>query len=458
MRHATDVSALRWLALKDLQILRRSPLLVALLVAYPLLVAVLIGLALSGDPDRPRVAVVNQALSTSVSVGGREIDVADYTDRLLRSVERVPADTRAEALAAVRSGDALAAVVVPRDAIERLQRTLALTGERERPEVEVIVNVADPLEAQLAESTIRARLAEANDALSDRLLQEGIRYLDIILRGGSIGLPLVGDVDVLGLTRAQQLLEGALPAVAPQRRAEVERVSRFARLAVDNLDVSDEILTAISQPIVVRRTRLEGGATALDAFAVAVTITVSLMFVCVLLAAGMLALEREEHAYGRLVRGLVGRTALVAEKAGLAALCALVLGVLLVAGLSLFTEVDWGRAPRWLAALALGALAFSALGVAVGALAREVRAASLLAVLLSLPIAFLALVPSGAVGAGVYDAVRAVSAAFPFRPTLRALDAGLNDTGASLAGPLAHLAALTLAYGAIARLALRRFG
>ena len=448
---------MRWLLLKDLQILRRSPLLVALLVAYPLLVALLIGLALSGGPDRPRVAFVNQALSTSVSVGGREIDVTDYTDRLLGSIERVPADTRAEAIDAVRSGDALGAVIIPPDAIERLQRTLALTGDPERPEIEVIYNVEDPVKAQFVESTIRARLAEANDALSDRLLQEGIRYLDIILRGGSIGLPLVGDVDVLGLDRAQRILEGSLPAVAPARRADVDRVSRFARLAVDNLDVSDEILTAISQPVLVRQTRLEGGSTAIDAFAVAVTVTVSLMFVCVLYAAGMLALEREEHVFGRLVRGLVCRTALVAEKAALAALCAFVLGVLLIAGLALFVEVDWGRAPLWLAALALGALAFSALGVAVGALAREVRAASLLAFALSLPIAFLALVPSGAVGAGLYDAVRVVSAAFPFRPTLRALDTALNDTGAPLAGSLAHLAALTVAYGLVARLALRRF-
>ena len=49
----------------------------------------------------------------------------------------------------------------------------------------------------------------------------------------------------------------------------------------------------------------------------------------------------------------------------------------------------------WLLALAFGALAFGALGVAIGALAREVRAASLLAFLLSLPLAFLALVPVG---------------------------------------------------------------
>jgi hypothetical protein len=76
--------------------------------------------------------------------------------------------------------------------------------------------------------------------------------------------------------------------------------------------------------------------------------------------------------------------------------------------------------------------------------------------MLSLPLAFLALVPSGSVSPALYDATRAVSALFPFRPTLDALDAALNDSG-SLAGPLAHLAALFAAFGLLARLALRRF-
>lgn len=44
---------MRWLLLKDLRILRRSPLLVALLVLYPIVIAVLIGFALSRGPDKP---------------------------------------------------------------------------------------------------------------------------------------------------------------------------------------------------------------------------------------------------------------------------------------------------------------------------------------------------------------------------------------------------------------------
>ena len=66
------------------------------------------------------------------------------------------------------------------------------------------------------------------------------------------------------------------------------------------------------------------------------------------------------------------------------------------------------------------------MGVAIGGLAREVRVASLLAILLALPIVFLALVPSGSVAPALYDAVNVVSALFPFKPALRALDGAIN--------------------------------
>ena len=98
------------------------------------------------------------------------------------------------------------------------------------------------------------------------------------------------------------------------------------------------------------------------------------------------------------------------------------------------------RVCGWLA-LALGAAAFAALGVAIGALAREVRAASLLAFLLSLPLAFLALVPSGAVSRGVNDAIAAISFVFPFKAALQALDAAVNGAAPSLGGSLAHCGA-----------------
>ena len=181
------------------------------------------------------------------------------------------------------------------------------------------------------------------------------------------------------------------------------------------------------------------------------------MFVTILLAAGMLALEREENAFLRLVRGLVSRLALLVEKIALAALCAFPVALAMMAGISLFVSLQWSHFPLWVVGLAVGAVAFGAMGVAIGGVTREVRAASLMAFGVSLPIAFLALVPSGSVSKGVYDVISVISAAFPFKPTLDAMNHALSGTGSDMLLPLGHLLVLAAAFTAIARLALRRF-
>jgi ABC-type transport system involved in cytochrome c biogenesis permease component len=449
---------MRWLLLKDLQILRRSPLLVALLVIYPVVIAVLIGVSLSAGPDKPKVAFANLVPpgQSEFTVGGKKLDAASYASKLFESIDPIRVKTREEAIEKVRSGEALGALVLPPDATQRLRATLGLGGG-DPPTVEVYYNAEDPVKRRFVESTIRSRLAEANDALSDAVLKEAAGYIDVIVTGGQVSIPLVGNVDILGLRRAQAIVEGAINAMpkdAPERVA-LEQVARFARLAADNLDVSKPILGTIGSPVRVKTTVVKGSRTPLDAFAVAVAVTVSLMFITLLLAAGMLALEREEHAFGRLVRGLVSRTALLAEKVGLAALCSFAVTLLMLCGLAAFIGLDWGRAPAWLAALAGGALGFAGMGVAIGALAREVRAASLLALLLSLPVAFLALVPSGAVAANLFDVINVISGLFPFKPALRALDGAIN--GGPVGLPILHLLLLTVAFGTIARLSMRRF-
>jgi hypothetical protein len=446
---------MRWLLLKDLQILRRSPLLVALLVTYPIVIAVLFGFALSGGPEKPRVAVANLVPpgESEFRIGGRTLDAADYADRLFESVDPIEVDTREQAIEKVRSGEALGALVLPADATERLRSTLGLGGG-DPPTVEVYYNAEDPVKRRYVESTIEARLAEANAALSEAVLREAASYIDVIVRGGEIPLPLVGAVQVLGLERSRQIVDSVAEGLPARDRAALEQVSRFARLAAENLDVSRPILASIGSPLRVEQTIVEGERTPLDAFAVALAVTVSLMFVTLLLAAGLLALERDEQAFGRVVR-LVSRTALLGEKVVLSAVCAVIVTLLMLVGLAAFVELDWSRLPAWLAALAGGGVGFAAMGVAIGGLAREVRVATLLAVLLTLPIVFLALVPTGSVAPALYDAVNVVSALFPFKPALRALDGAIN--GGELLVPLLHLVALALAYGGIARIALRRF-
>jgi ABC-2 type transport system permease protein len=261
---------------------------------------------------------------------------------------------------------------------------------------------------------------------------------------------------VLGLHKAENVLRGVRSQATPAQRAALDEVIRFAELARQNLDLAEPLLESIGTPLRVDTQVVKGGAPPLGAFAAAIAVAVTLMLVTVLLAAGSLALEREENAFRRLVRGLVSQTQLLIEKVGLAAICAVVVGLLLLAGLSVFVELPWSRVHLWVIAVVGGAIGFGALGVALGALTRDVRAASLLAFMAALPIAALALVPSGAVSGSLYDAIQVFSGAFPFRATLDALDSALGRSG-ELWLPLLHLGLLAVAWIAIARLALRRF-
>src|SRR5689334_24704356 len=104
----------RWLLLKDLQILRRSPLQAVLLVAYPILIAVLVGFAISRGPEDPRVAFLNEVPASSrINVGGKELPKANVKEQICKRVECVFVKDRAEAEEKVESGDVLAALVLP---------------------------------------------------------------------------------------------------------------------------------------------------------------------------------------------------------------------------------------------------------------------------------------------------------------------------------------------------------
>jgi ABC-type multidrug transport system permease subunit len=443
----------RWLLLKDLRILRRSPLLVALLVLYPIVIAVLIGFALSRGPDKPEVAFYNAVPPSAdeVELGGERIDLTQQAQVLFDAIDPVRVKSRAEAIRKVKDGDVLGALVIPADITRKLESGF------QPGTVEVFYNAEDPAKRRFVENTIRSQVQTANAALTKRIAEEALQLLELIRSGGEYSF-LGQEFDVLGLERSERILREARRTLPPGAGvgAEIERVIAFSRLARDNLAFSDDVLAVVGEPIKVDATVVSGGTTSLSSFAVALAAAVSLMFITVLLAAGALALEREENAFPRLVRGLVSRNSLLLEKAALAAACSLAVCLLMLIGIGLFVDLDWGRLPLWVAALAAGALAFAALGLAIGAVAQEVRAASLLAFMLALPLAFLALVPSGAVAPALYDLIRAVSAAFPFKPALDALDAALNDSG-GLLGPLAHLALLFAAFGVLSRLALRRF-
>ncbi len=451
---------MRWLLLKDLQILRRSPLIVALLIAYPVALGVLIGFALSSDNSRPRVAFFNQVPDSErfqIGSDDDEIDRSLARDELCSRVECIDVSSREEAERTVADGDAIAALILPPDLLDRLQSLAGLNPQQ--PTVEVLVNEDDPVKASLVDDRISALVTEANLILSQRLSDEAANYLDLLIEGGTIDLPLIAGIDVLGLRKSAAILDAVgaqLPPDSPARAA-LTRVTDFASEARDNLDFALPLLGAVAEPIAVDKQVIAGDSSELDSFAIAVAATVTLMFVTVLLVAGSLALEREENTFARITRGLVGKTGLLVEKLWLGVIASLAVTLLLLAALTPLVSIDWGRAPLICIAIIAGGAAFAAFGAAIGGSAKEVRASSLLAFMVSLPIAFLSLVPSGTVAGGVLDVIEVVRACFPFEPALNAIEGALDAAGPSVGLALVHCGAVAAAYAVLARLALRRF-
>ncbi|MFL5893443.1 MAG: ABC transporter permease [Solirubrobacterales bacterium] len=448
---------MRWLFVKDLQIMRRSPLLTAILVIYPIVIAVLIGFALSRGPAKPQVAFVNEIPEgTPLVIGGRQLDITGARGELCSRIDCIDVSGEDEARRMVASGDVLAALILPKDFITDIESLASLTPSQ--PTVRVLVNEEDPIKAGLVNDRIDALITQANLRLSTKVTRLAANYLTLLLRGGQLNL-LGQTLNVLGLQNTQSILEAIepeLPKDSPFAGA-LDRVITFARLARENLDLAKPLLSSIAHPIEVNKEVVSGSPPSLDAFAIAVAATVTLMFATVLLVAGSLALEREENAFTRLTRGLVSKWALLAEKIALGIALSIVVTLLMLAGLSLFVDIDWGRFPLILAAIVAGGAAFAAFGAAIGGAAREVRASSLLAFMISLPIAFISLIESGTVSPALYDVIKVVRAIFPFGAALDAISRALDAGGPALGLPILHLAVLAAAYGVLARIAIRRF-
>ncbi len=447
---------MRWLILKDLAILRRSPLLAGLLVIYPIVIALMIGAAFAGPPAKPAVAFVDQvpAGHSTIAIGRQRLDVSRYASGLLDSVHAIRAATKQAAIADVRSGRALAAVVIPADLPQQVESLI--TQGAGTPTVHLYLNTRDPLERRYVEQALDARIASVQSDVSRRVLQIAVADLQRVLGGGRVSL-LGHSVNLLGLHNTRAIVDGtiaSLPHRSPLRLA-LGQVSAFATEAIDGLGFAKPVLGSIGSPLTVTQTQLAGATTPTSIYAAAIAAIVSLMFVALLLAAGTLALEWTEGTYPRLVRGLVAPSALLGAKALLAGACAGALTFVLAACVSAFVHLDWARVVLWALTFGCGGVAFAALGTAIGALAREVATASLMAFLLALPVAFCALVPATAVSPAVHTVLSVVGFCFPFAPSLSAASSAFGGIGPAILPALAHLVVLAGVFLALGRLALR---
>jgi len=109
--------------------------------------------------------------------------VTKYTGQLFQAIKPIRVHSRAEALDKVKSGDALAALIIPPD-VNAEAGVGPAAGQ-----VEVVYNNEDPLKARLVDQAISSRLAQANTALADTSRTSRPRNIKLLLDGGSFDLP-----------------------------------------------------------------------------------------------------------------------------------------------------------------------------------------------------------------------------------------------------------------------------
>ena len=438
----------RLLFTKDLRVLGRSRGLVAILIGYPVIIAILLALALSGGDRRPSVAFVNlDQQGRTVLVGNDRLSVDDYAAKIEQDVDlkRLGAT---EAQQALSDGKVSAILTIPDGFVADLQ-----SGIRS-PVITLQTNPRNPIEAQAIERNMEAAVFRLNQALATAYVDQVLNLVKLVQQGGDVQIfgragkleGLASSAKVLRQVQ-RELIKAKQPALA-KRLAEL---NDFIDGVNTNLDLAKPAAKSIASPI---RLDIQSGAPGrepLSALGIAAALVVGLGLLGVLLSAALLSAEREDGVLSRLGRGLVGPGTIITQKAVLSALATLVVGMVLLGVVALTTSVSVGRWAIWVLALVVAGLAFGAFGLLIGALARETRTALLAALMITLPLAVIALIPGN-------DIAFWVSAVAGFGPAARVFQELLVDpevTGTLWAG-IGLLAIIAVVYGVVARIALGR--
>jgi ABC-2 type transport system permease protein len=396
---------------KDLTVLRRSSLLLVALLSYPIVIALLVGLVAGYANAKPRVAWVDEeGLPAVVAVGGHRFHIQTVIDQVSQQVTLVKLSS-SEAARELSNGKVVATITVPNGFLSELGTTTS------SPQL-VLRTTSGGLSQRVTEQ-VQSLVYQLNRKLQAGFIAANLREVQLLEHGGKFG-----SYDVLGLDEMDATL-----ATLPQSER-VARLRQFVRIARLALAQTGNALHATANPISLAQPKHKGRTWVLSAQVQSYGIALTVTFLALLLAAGATAAERDEGTIGRLRRGLVSLGELVASKIALAA----VVGVALAAGISVLFGIvvdvggvqggqPWPRLPLLLVGVALAAAVIGAAGALLGALARESRAASLLAVLIVLPVVFLGLVPRGALSAAYW-----VSRFLPFSHAVAWFSAALYDT------------------------------
>jgi ABC-2 type transport system permease protein len=431
---------------KDVRTLLRTPALLVVLLAYPVMIAALLGLVAGYANAKPRVALVDlDGLPAHIVVGHHNFNVEATIKEVSRNVTLVHLGED-EANRELADGKVVAVLTVPPGFVATLQQMT------KSPTLEVAVTRGGT--SGRVRQQVQALVYTLNQKLQRAYIDANLQYVQLLLHGGD-GKFLGEGFNVIGLDGTKKVLD-----TLPQTER-VKRIQRFVHDARLALAQTGDALHATAAPIQLVELPQRGRTASLSAQVQSYALGLTITFLSLVLAAGALAGERDENVLGRLARGLVPPGRLVAAKVALAGIVATVLGLGVAFAFAAVIVIGdapggepWSRLPLLAAGLALTGAALGAVGSLVGALAREARTASLVAVLLVLPIVFLGLIPPE-----VFAAAGWVSDGLPFAHGVKLFSATLYDLHpwGAIARETAWLAGLGALFSLLARSAVRPF-
>ena len=328
----------------------RSPLALVVLLAYPLVVAALVGLVASYANAKPRVALVDEdRLPASIEIGDRTFHVGETIDRVADEVTLVRLD-RDEAERQLASGRIVAMLVVPRGFVADLR------GMVRSPQLELETTrgrSVDPGQPAGAGARLPAQPGALRTPTSRRICATS-SCCSRVARASSSDR---------GSTCSGSRAHGACSTSCLRGRASTGSASSCARPSSRWARPT----TRSGRPRARSSSwsRADAGRTwALSAQVQSYALALTISFLALLLAAAALAGERDEGVLGRLRRGLVGPGELVAAKVALAVVAALAVGLAIAVAFGVIIELGdveggqpWTRLPILAAGLALAGAA-----------------------------------------------------------------------------------------------------
>lgn len=435
------------LARKDARMLARTRGLLLLLVLYPLVVAAIVGgVLLQQGP--PKIAFVNEDLTGSeVAIGENSFKISAYVEQAERNGVNVVETTREEAERALDDGQVAGILIIPGGTIAKLNTQLS------GAELDFIIG-DNPL-GSVVSQRMRGVVYNINLDISDALIDANREYLDKLVTGGDVTVE-GEDFNLYGLNPIADDLREARDELEDADADEelidrIDRAIEFADDAGSAIGLADNALQATAAPIRLDVERTKGKSPLLTAQAMGFALAVSIAFVCVVLVGASLAGEKDEAVIGRLLRGLASAWQIVTGKLLLGALLAVLFSSGLFVSFAILESQAWTRLPLLLGAVIMVSFACSSIGALIAVLVRDARTATLVGILLILPLAPLALV-------GVHGPLYWLENMLPVAPARALFNAVLFESHPwdTVRDRSAQLALIALVPGVIATRLLRR--